>query len=890
MLNIGMISLTSPWALSALLLLPLLWQLLKVTPPKPTVIKFPAVRILQELSTSQTLATNTPWWILLLRSLIAISLIIAMTGPRLNQTESTLSSDRPHIILIDNDWSVMERWANRKQELEKLVAYSQHAGQPTLVITTASKQKIHYLENQEVWEKHFQSLTPKPWPVNRQPLIEQIEEIVSTFDQVAKISWISNGLVDENAQDFLANLHQLGDVDYIHDGDDNLPIILQQVKRNQNGLIVTLKHAPVQTRQEKTLHVLDENGAILFQHKATLKTETTEQRVQLSIPNELKSRADKVRLQGAINPASQYLLDEKWRDRSVGIIRTHTKDQVLLAPAYYVKKSLRPHTSIREAPLDELLQRQTAVIFDVASTNFTTQHVKALQNWLSQGGILVRFANKHLTTQNSQKFDPLLPVQLMPAQRTFGGTLSWKQATHLAPFPEHSPFQTIPIGDDIIIKQQVLARPEASLHQKTWAQLKDGTPLITAQQMDKGWSVLFHVNAIPSWSNLPLSGTFELMMKQLLTLSTGHNAATQNGELVPYRVFDHLGQLVAPSASNHPIKNQNLKALKIGPAHPPGLYGNKNKLKALNLGPQITHFTPIHDMPLGVNERGFQPHEQTDLAPWALLFALCLALIDWLLANSWLQSVQRLTALFCLCVLASPSFAKEPNWEKALAAANHMRLAYMETGNPQLDKTLRQGLDGLAMVMRRRTAVEMAPTMAFDPEKDDPSLFPMIYWAIEGTQPELSEQAAHKLNVFLQTGGFILFDTMGQAQPQQLARMTEKLNIAPLQTIPDNHVLTRSFYLMRHFPGRFNHPDVWVEASENTKNDRVSSVLIGSNSWVQAWARDEHMRPLYAVVPDGEIQREQAFRFGINLVMYILSGNYKGDQVHIPAILQRLGL
>ncbi|MEC7204327.1 MAG: DUF4159 domain-containing protein, partial [Pseudomonadota bacterium] len=56
-----------------------------------------------------------------------------------------------------------------------------------------------------------------------------------------------------------------------------------------------------------------------------------------------------------------------------------------------------------------------------------------------------------------------------------------------------------------------------------------------------------------------------------------------------------------------------------------------------------------------------------------------------------------------------------------------------------------------------------------------------------------------------------------------------------------------------------------------------------------AWSVDRHGRPLYAVVPGGEKQREMAYRFGVNLVMYALTGNYKADQVHVPAILERLG-
>jgi hypothetical protein len=36
-------------------------------------------------------------------------------------------------------------------------------------------------------------------------------------------------------------------------------------------------------------------------------------------------------------------------------------------------------------------------------------------------------------------------------------------------------------------------------------------------------------------------------------------------------------------------------------------------------------------------------------------------------------------------------------------------------------------------------------------------------------------------------------------------------------------------------------------------------------------------------------QREFAYRAGVNIVMYTLTGNYKADQVHVPALLERLG-
>ena len=71
--------------------------------------------------------------------------------------------------------------------------------------------------------------------------------------------------------------------------------------------------------------------------------------------------------------------------------------------------------------------------------------------------------------------------------------------------------------------------------------------------------------------------------------------------------------------------------------------------------------------------------------------------------------------------------------------------------------------------------------------------------------------------------------------------------------------------------------------------DGVSSILITSNDLASAWAIDDVGRHIYPVVPGGERQREYAFRVGINIIMYVLTGNYKADLVHMPAMLERLG-
>jgi hypothetical protein len=170
----------------------------------------------------------------------------------------------------------------------------------------------------------------------------------------------------------------------------------------------------------------------------------------------------------------------------------------------------------------------------------------------------------------------------------------------------------------------------------------------------------------------------------------------------------------------------------------------------------------------------------------------------------------------------------------------------------------------------------------------------------------LSDATLAKVDAFMKQGGLIIFDTRDQAtsilgagaQNKGLAQLIGQLDVPPLEPVPENHVLTKSFYLMRSFPGRFDGGTLWVEAEPASETDRsersrrtdgVSALVITSNDFASAWALDSSNHPLYPVVPGGEVQREMAFRAGINIVMYALTGNYKADQVHVPALLERLG-
>jgi hypothetical protein len=186
----------------------------------------------------------------------------------------------------------------------------------------------------------------------------------------------------------------------------------------------------------------------------------------------------------------------------------------------------------------------------------------------------------------------------------------------------------------------------------------------------------------------------------------------------------------------------------------------------------------------------------------------------------------------------------------------------------------------------------------------------LIYWPVLPNAAKPSQQTLERIDSYMKRGGTILFDTRdaldtppgGSAQtPGMVALRTilSSLDIPQLEPVPRDHVLTKTFYLLRDFPGRYTDGQLWVEAlpKEDDANasrpvragDGVSPILITSNDLAGAWAMRPDGQPMLPLVPGDPRQREFAFRAGVNIVMYALTGNYKADQVHIPALLERLG-
>ncbi|MEZ5875157.1 MAG: DUF4159 domain-containing protein [Hyphomicrobiales bacterium] len=949
MMTLGPIGFLQPWILTALLALPAIWWLLRFTPPSPHVVVFPPTRLLKDLKSTEETPAHSPWWLTALRMLLAALLILALARPVLNPDRETFAGEGPLLLVIDNGWASAAHWAARREAIGAAIDRANRDGRTVLLAPTAPGQPLTQPLSADEARERIVGLNPEPYAPDRAALADALTKQLDGKVGFSVV-WLSDGLDYGDGAAFAAALAKIagqgGSLNVLNPETDQAALALGQAS-GEGGELAGRVLSGADGPRKGVVKALTGRGEPLGEAPFTIKAGESQAEAAFKLPLEIRNQVARIEIKGERSAGAVYLLDARSQWHRVGIVSGESREeaQPLLSPLYYVERALSPYSDVITpnernvaTAVHDLIDKQkvsTLVLADIGKLVAGTQ--EELEGWLDNGGVLIRFAGPRL----EQGGDELLPVALRRGGRSLGGSLSWSTPQPLAPFDEASPFNGLEVPDDVRITRQVLADPTVETDADVWATLADGTPLVTAAKHGEGWIVLFHVTANSDWSNLPLSGLFVQMLRRAITLGPSQvggetaDGATFEGTtvasaattaLAPIQTLDGFGQLVPPPLRAAPIAPDKLDETVPGPEHPPGYYGPSGAARALNIVTSKTLLAPLNAVEGANAVSGYILKKPFALEPWLYLAALALFAIDILavLALSTGLRFRRRAVPAAAIILAlalvpiafpTSSFAQAQQEapstgnaadDFALKASLNTRLAYVLTGDADIDRTSEEGLSGLSKVLRARTALEPSEPMGVDIDKDELSFFPVLYWPVrEDTEP-LSDATLAKIDAYMKQGGLIIFDTRDQEnvsygggpQSKALARLIGQLDIPPLEPVPQNHVLTKSFYLMNSFPGRWDGGSLWVEAEpideaerseRSRRTDGVSSLVITSNDFASAWALDEANRPIFPVVPGGEVQREMAFRAGVNLVMYALTGNYKADQVHVPALLERLG-
>lgn len=922
MLTLGPLGFTSPILLLGLMALPLLWLLLRAVPPAPIRRLFPAVSLLLGLKDDDNQTDRTPWWLLALRMVAIAALVIGFAGPVLNPSARDQGTG-PLLILLDGTWGDASDWPARMGRIEPLLGEASAEGRETAIVSLTDLPAAGGapFRAADTWIRSLAGFAPNPWQPDESESLQWLESTQGEFDTF----WFSDGIAWDSREGILEALQDRGSVTVF---ETPAPVLALRPPRFVDGQIeieVLRTRTGIPATATVAAHGLDPAGISRRLASVSLEfgPEASSATASLSVPAEMRNRISRFEIEGQRTAAAVTLTDDSLQRREIAVISPANDREglELLSPTHFLEQALTPNADLIGGPISDAVLANPDVIILADIVNLTGSEPAALEEWVRKGGLLLRFAGPRLAASDYSRDeeDVLMPVRLRAGGRTVGGAMSWGEPKHLRTFAADSPFFGLPLPEDVTITSQVVAQPDPTLSERTIATLADGTPLVTRKRLDNGQVVLFHVTANAEWSTLPLSGLFVQMLERL-SVSTRLGGLAEEDLVgttwIPDQIMDGFG-VISDAGTLPGVDGERLATEQPGPGLPPGLYAGDDHRVALNVITEDTMISPF-SWPANIPIEGFAVVEETPVKG-VLLSLGVLALMADILATLWLSGrmsggALRVAIASVALLLSAPETGnaqESPNFDKLLSAASEVTLAHVVTGDLEVDRVAFAGLRGLSRVLLQRTSIEPGEPHGVDLEADELSVYPFLYWPISANQPLPSDEAYANLNQYLRGGGLILFDTrdsntagFSAASPngRKLQEIARNLDIPALEPFPADHVLTRTFYLLQDFPGRFVNRNVWVEASPpdaeqvegmpfRDLNDNVTPVVIGGNDWAGAWAIDRNAVPLYPVGRGfaGERQREVAYRFGVNLIMHVLTGNYKSDQVHVPALLDRLG-
>ncbi len=611
MWGVGGLVFGAPLALLGLLALPVLWRLLRVTPPAPRRYSFFGLRFLQGISTDEQTPAKTPLWLLILRMAAAALIVVALAEPIVNATRLMAGGERTLVIVVDDGWAAAHAWDARREAMREAIEEASRSDAAVLLVPTATRDAEIKIDDPQSALSRAMGLEPQPLPPDRAAALPRIEAALA--GRTARVLWLADGVAAGEDEDFARGLARLGALEVVTDAPGGGAYALLPPAGIDGGIALRILRPGGGPEANGFVRAFGAQGRFIGQAPYALAAGSAEGEARLELPVEFRNEIERIEIAERESAGAVTLLDESSRRRPVGVVLGDAGgvDQPLLSPGYYLERALAAVGEARPGMLREHLQRGVAVLMLADVGQIAGDDYAATQAWVEGGGVLVRFAGPRLAAQA----DDLLPVALRSGgAREIGGALSWEKPQALAAFSTSSPFAGLKVPEDVVVTRQVLAEPSLDLEQKTWAELADGTPLVTAARRGQGWIVLFHVGANADWSNLPLSGVFVDMLGRLMTLSKGvdaaEGAAAVSAEtLRPRLVLDGYGRLQTPPARVEPIARTGASA---GPDTPPGLYGEGGATVALNLFGVDAALAPLPTPPDGASVRAYGPGSQID--------------------------------------------------------------------------------------------------------------------------------------------------------------------------------------------------------------------------------------------------------------------------------------
>ncbi len=354
----------APWVLLALPALPLLWWLLRVTPPAPRSEPFPAIRLLMGLHAREETPARTPWWLLLLRVIAAALVILALARPVLD-AGATLAGSGPVLLVVDNGWASAGDWALRMRAANSELDRADRAGRKVALLVTsadatgAAPQITPPLPVADL-RARVAALQPEPWPPDRATAAAALR---GWHQPGTAVIYLGDGLTHGgDFAAFAAALADAGGVTELRGQPTPVRLLLPPVNE-ADALVARVAQVPQPAPAQAVVLAQSGDGRTLARSVLDLPAGAGEASAPIALPPELRNRLMRLVLETPPSAASVVLLDERWRRRPVAILAGDlaTAESPFAGSLYYLRRALAPFTELREADLATLLRREVSV-------------------------------------------------------------------------------------------------------------------------------------------------------------------------------------------------------------------------------------------------------------------------------------------------------------------------------------------------------------------------------------------------------------------------------------------------------------------------------------------------------------------------------------------------
>ena len=481
---------------------------------------------MKDLKTTEETPAHSPWWLTLLRMLLAALLIFALARPVLNPDRQSFTGDGPLLLVIDNGWASAAHWPERREAIEAAIERAGRDSRTVLLAFTAPGQPISDPMSPEQARERVGGMMPEPYAPDRAALADALEKQLGGKTDYS-VLWLSDGLDYGEGDAFAKTLAKLagghGSFAVLRPEGDDAALALGQSAGDKGELAARVMSA-AQGPRSGVVRALTGRGEPLGEAAFSIGETAREAIANFDLPLEIRNQVARIEIAGERSAGAVHLLDGRSQWHRVGIVSGESREaaQPLLSPLYYVQRALSPYADVVTPSegnvANAIHEPDRAEGLDHRARRYRQarrRHPGRARD-LAQIGRRAHSLRRPAARARRRRAACPWPCAAAAARSAARSPGARRSRSRRSRRRARSAVSTVP--EDVKINRQVLADPTVASESEVWATLADGTPLVTASKQGQGFIVLFHVTANSDWSNLPLSGLFVEMLRRVVAL------------------------------------------------------------------------------------------------------------------------------------------------------------------------------------------------------------------------------------------------------------------------------------------------------------------------------------------------------------------------------------